>query len=67
MHQPGDVLEADVAGQQLFVVEDAYAAMPVDLVAVEVKLTSSTPWRSAAGAEGGFGARRAAAEQDAVG
>ena len=35
MHQPRDVLEADVAAQQLLVVEHAHAAVRADLVAIE--------------------------------
>ena len=67
MHQPGDVLQADVAGQQFLVIEHAHAAMAVDLVAVEGEVHFLDAVTLGAGAERGFGARRAAAEQNAVG
>ena len=35
LQQPRDVLETDVAGLQFLVVQDAHAAVPGDLVAVE--------------------------------
>ena len=48
-------------------VEDAHAAVPVDLVALEREVHFFDAVVLGTGAEGGFGARRAAAEQDAVG
>ena len=67
VHQPGDVFEADVAGLQFLVVEDAYAAVPDDLVPVEGEVHLLDAVTLGAGAELGLGARGAATEEDAVG
>ena len=66
MHQPRDVLEADVAGLQLFVIEHAHAAPPRLGVAVEREVDFLDAVALGAGAELRLGARRAAAEQNEV-
>ena len=66
VHQAGDVLEADVAGLQLFVVQHADAAVAGDLVAVEGEVHFLDAVALGARAELGFRAGRAAAEQNAV-
>jgi hypothetical protein len=66
VHQAADVLEADVAVLQLFVVEHADAAVADDLVALEgeVHLLHAVPL--GAGPELGFRSRGAATEENAV-
>src|SRR5690606_1793316 len=66
VQQPRDVLEADVAGLQLLVREDPQPALPRVVVALErvVHLVDAVALRFLA--ERRLGARRAAAEQDAV-
>ena len=51
MHQPRDVLQADVAGEQLLVIEHAHAAVPIDLVAVEREVHFLDAMTLGAGAE----------------
>ena len=67
MHQPRDVLQADVARQQLLVIEDADAAVPIDVVTVEREVDFLDAVTLGARAERRFRAGRAAAEQNAVG
>src|SRR5439155_11417223 len=66
IHQAGDVLEADIARFQFFVVEDTYASVPIDLVAIEREIDFLDAMLFGANAECGLGAGRAAAEQNAV-
>ena len=66
VHQTRHVLEADVAGLQLLVIQHADAAMADDLVAVEREVHFFDAVAFGAGAELRFGARRAAAEENAV-
>ena len=67
VHQPGDVLEADVAGQQLFVIQDADAAVTLDPMTLEREVDFLNAVPLGAGTEVRLRARSAAAEQDAVG
>ena len=67
MHQPGDVLEADVAGQQLFVIQDADAAVALDPMTLEGEVDFLNAVPLGAGTEVRLRARSAAAEQDAIG
>jgi hypothetical protein len=67
VHQPRDVRQADVPGQQLFVVEHPDAAMAVDPMAVEGEVHLFDAVALGAVAEARLGARRTATEQDAVG
>ena len=66
VHQARDVLEADVAGLQLFVVQHADAAVARDLVAVEREVHFLDAVALGARAELRLGARRAAAEENAL-
>ena len=66
VHQPRHVLEADVAGLQLFVVEHADAAVARHRVAVEREVHFLDAVALGARAELRLGAGRAAAEQDEV-
>ena len=65
MHQARHVGEADVAGLQLFVVEDADAAVALDPVPVEREVHFLDAVALGAGAELRFRPGRAAAEQNA--
>ena len=47
MHEPADVFEADVAVLQLFMVQDAHAAVSDDLVSLEREVHFLDPCRSA--------------------
>ena len=67
VHQAGDVLETDVAGLQLLVIEDADAAPARVGVAVEGEVDFFDAVALGAFAERGFGAGGGATEQDAVG
>ena len=67
MQQPRDIFEADIAAEELLVVQDANAPVPFDPMAVEGEVDLFDPAAFGVGAEGGLGARRAAAEQDALG
>ena len=66
VHQPRDVGEADVAGAQLLVIEDAQAARADVDVALEGEVDFLDAEALGAGAERLFGAERAAAEEDVV-
>src|SRR5581483_10406131 len=66
VHEASAVFEAAVARLQLFVIEDAHAALADDLVAVEGEVDFLDAVPLGARAEFGFRPRRAAAEQDAI-
>jgi hypothetical protein len=55
VHEPRDVLQADVAGQQLLVIEHAHAAVPIDLVTVESEMHFLDAIPLGRGTERGFG------------
>ena len=65
VHQPRHVGQADVAGLQLFVIEDADAAVARDLVALEREVHLLDAVALGAGAERRLRPGRAAAEQNA--
>jgi hypothetical protein len=67
VHEPGDVLEADVAGEKLFVIEDADAAVARYLVAFEREVDFLDPVALRARAKSGFRPGGSTAEQNAVG
>ncbi len=66
IHQPRDVGEADFAGGELFVIEDAQSARAHRLVAVEREVDFLDAEALGAGTELRFGAQGAAAEEDYV-
>src|SRR4029077_6265417 len=66
VHQARHVFEADITGLQLFMIQDAHAAVPHDRVALERKVHFVDAVALGARTELGLGSRGSPAEEDAV-